>query len=186
MITQEKLRSAFTFEFITAKERVSELQKKYSKEQLENNPGPEKWSAAECIAHINATNGGYIGNTYHSLKSAKEFNASGNEYKPRFLMSKFINMMKPENTMKFKAPKVFIKEYDGNFEETFSTFLNQQDELIELVKLSSKYDLKKVKVESPASKFLKLQLGEMFLVVIEHQKRHLAQADRALIAMMEK
>ena len=100
MLTQAKLLSTFINEFTEAKNLVAAFSKRFNREQLEKHPAPGKWSAIECIVHLNVTNGGYLKNANIALQSAKESYTSDLEYKARFLMSKFINLMKPENTMK--------------------------------------------------------------------------------------
>jgi len=170
----------FINEFKEAKKLLQKLITEYPKEKFETRPGNGKWSAAECILHINTTNEKYCINIKDSLNNKSNLSPSYKDYKPRFLASKFIDMMKPGAKMKFKAPRVFMSNYNGDFEKTINDFKKNQDEFIALAEQSRNYDLSKTKTASPVIKFLKLQLGEAFMVIIEHQKRHLLQAENAL------
>lgn len=170
----------FVFEFQEAAKHLHYLLEKFPLENFEVKPAPNKWSAAECLVHINTTNEKYLINLKNSLENAQKSNLLKEEYKPRYLMSKFIDTMKPESRWKFKAPSVFKKSYDGNLDKTVNDFFRIQDELIELAERSREYDLSKTKTVSPVSKLFRLKLGEAFMVIIEHQKRHLLQAETAL------
>lgn len=170
----------FINEFAEAKKLLQKLTADYSKEKFETRPAEGKWSAAECIVHINTTNKKYYINLKESFKSNGNLNLTYKEYKPRFIASKFINMMKPGGKMKFKAPRVFMSNYNGDLENTIKDFIKLQDEFITLAEQSRNYDMSKTKTASPVIKFFKLQLGEAFMVIIEHQKRHLLQAENAL------
>ncbi len=180
MESNSRLIEQFINEFAEAKKLIQKLTADYSKEKFETRPAEGKWSAAECIEHINTTNKKYYINIKDSLSNNKNSNFSHKEYKPRFLVSKFINMMKPGAKMKFKAPRVFMSNYNGDLENTIKDFIKLQDEFITLAEQSRNYDMSKTKTTSPVIKFFKLQLGEAFMVIIEHQKRHLLQAENAL------
>lgn len=180
MESNSMLIEQFINEFAEAKKFLQKLTIEYSKEKFETRQAEGKWCASECIVHINTTNKKYCVSIKDSLNNKINLSPSYKDYKPRFLASKFIDMMKPGAKMKFKAPRVFMSNYNGDLEKTINDFIKLQDELIALAEQSRNYDLNKTKTASPAMKFLKLQLGEAFMVIIEHQKRHLLQAENAL------
>ncbi len=167
-------------EFEDAKTKVAEWQNKFPETAFNQKPGENKWCAAECLEHLNTTNKGYIDNAKKKLTEIEKSEVENKNYKPRFLMGLFINMMKPDSKMKFKAPSKLQQSYEGNPSKTIETFTQIQNEYMDLANKSLRYDLKKTKIVSPVSSLLKFELGEMFLAMVEHQKRHLAQAERAL------
>lgn len=180
MESNSRLIEQFINEFAEAKKLIQKLTADYSKEKFETRPAEGKWSAAECIEHINTTNKKYYINLKESFKSNGNLNLTDKEYKPRFIASKFIDMMKPGAKMKFKAPRVFMSNYNGDLENTIKDFIKLQDKFIALVEQTQHYDLRKTKIASPVINFWKLQLGEAFMIIIEHQKRHLLQAENTL------
>lgn len=180
MRTQEELLLFFKIEIKDAIDTLSGLSNRYKKEAFEYKPFPNKWSAIECIVHINTTNKSYLGKIKNSLTASEEVDIIERDYKPRYLISKFIDSMKAESKMKFKSPKVFMDSYNDDFEKVIHDFFTIQNELINLAEASGKYDLSKIKFTSPVTKLLRLQLGEAFMIIIEHQKRHLQQAKIAL------
>ena len=58
------------------------------------------------------------------------------------------------------------------------TFLQVQDQLTLQLERADGLDLRRVKVSTPISRFLKMSLGMMFAQVAAHERRHLAQAQR--------
>lgn len=180
MASKKHLIESVIKEFENAKTKAADWQNKFPEEAFNYKPGENKWCAAECLLHLNTTNRGYIDNANRKLAETEKSEVENKNYKPRFLMGLFINMMKPESKMKFKAPAKFQESYEGNLSETIETFVKIQNEYIDLANTSLSYDLKKTKIVSPVSGLLKFELGEMFLAMVEHQKRHLAQAERAL------
>lgn len=179
MPTKDELINNFIMEFSNAKSHIKELNEKYSYDNFNSRPAENKWSAGDCLEHLNTINNLYLNNTYKVLEKTKKSDAQNKNYKPRFLSQIFISLMKPESKLKFKAPGKLKKMYKGDLDETVKIFMKTQDDFIELAENVHSYDLR-IKVPSPVTNLIKFQLGEMFMVIIEHQKRHLAQAERAL------
>lgn len=61
-----------------------------------------------------------------------------------------------------------------------TTFLEQQNQLIELLERSKDLDLNKIKTSISISKLIRLKLGDTFRVVIYHNLRHIEQAKTAV------
>ncbi|MDZ7767270.1 MAG: DinB family protein [Melioribacteraceae bacterium] len=183
MLTKNNLIDDFIKEFADAKSRVNRLAQVNTANQFNIRPAEGKWNAGDCLEHINSINEGYLLNVSRKLNQTNKSNVENADYKPRFLVQIFVNMMKPESKIKFKAPNKFKEIFTGNLDATLNRFMKVQDDFIKLAEKSREYDLK-VKVPSPVTKLIKFQLGEMFMAMIEHQKRHLAQAERALKSAM--
>lgn len=179
MITKNNLIDDFIKEFADAKSRVNELTQKFEVDKFKINPAKDSWSAGDCLEHLIKANKEYIKNTIDSMSKHGQSNVNNENYKPRFIARKFIESMKPGSKLKLKAPKIFQKKYHGNVDETVDLYFKTMDEFIELADKSRKYDLT-IKVPSPVTNLVKFQLGEMFMLTIEHQKRHFAQAEKAL------
>ncbi len=179
MLSKDNLLNNFIEEFNAVKAKILELKEKYEKEDFIKQPGKKEWSAGECLEHLYRANSEYIENTLESMKVAGTSTAENKNYRPRFIVVNFIKMMKPDSFLKLKAPKIFKKKYHGDLHDTIERYMKTLDEFIDLADKSRKYDLK-IKVVSPVTRLVKFQLAEMFMLMIQHQKRHLAQAERAL------
>lgn len=65
---------------------------------------------------------------------------------------------------------------EAALEETHRAFLDQLNEVSELVRASNGLDLARVKTVLPAISFCKMPLGARYFLVTAHNRRHLWQA----------
>ncbi|HLM62598.1 MAG TPA: hypothetical protein VK308_17500, partial [Pyrinomonadaceae bacterium] len=68
-------------------------------------------------------------------------------------------------------------EIDANIVEIFTT---HQTELIGKIKRIEAADWQKIKITSPFMKLMTYKLSDGFQVVVEHEKRHIRQAERVM------
>ncbi len=69
-----------------------------------------------------------------------------------------------------------------NSAQVLSEFISQLEKLEQLIILSQKRDLNKIKVPISIAPFIKLKLGDVLLFYTAHIQRHLLQAERAMKA----
>ena len=177
-----QIKIGLKIEFKQLIERAKQLVAELSVETFNSKPGPEKWSIGQHIHHLNVTGDGYLAKITGAIENAgKETKQESparpivKEYKPRFLMQKFINELEPPVKRKLKAPKAFMPSIDFHMDkdEILGHFIDLQDSFITKVDLMVELNLVKVKITSPATSLLKLQLGEAFLLITAHERRHL-------------
>lgn len=139
-------------------------------------PEPGKWSMAQHLHHLNVTGTLYLEQIKETLPENRNSPLKGevlNSFKPRLLTRKFIEALEPPAKRTFKAPRVFQPAQDLDMDVVLPNFLALQEDFIHCLETVVHNHLLKVKITSPASGILKLQLGEAFLVNIAHQHRHL-------------
>ena len=150
-----------------------------SEELLNRKPGPDKWSILECIAHLNLYGDFYIPEI--TKRIAKSKTESTKTFKAGILDNYFAQTMLPKE--KLNKMKTFNdKNPMGSFldKTTLQRFLNQQEQLLDLLNMAGKIDLNKTKTAISISKWIKLKLGDTFRVVIYHNDRHMVQANKIL------
>lgn len=148
--------------------------------QLNWRPAQWSWSILEVLAHLNANAAYYQPIFLEKIKHTKFLS-------PReiFISSplgksawKSMKLGRAQNVKrKFKAPR--------NINPTFTPelikpnlvqhFLANQDELITIIDLAKKVDLKKVKVPISISKIARFRLGDALMFFIYHNERHIQQ-----------
>ncbi len=132
------------------------------------------WSILECLEHLNLYGDFYnpeIKNVLQesNIKTVLYFKSGllGNYFAESMLPKKGFKKIK---TFKDKNP------LGSNLNrKVIQRFIDQQVQLIELLKKASGVNLNKVKTAISITKFLKLKLGDTFRVVINHNIRHLEQ-----------
>jgi hypothetical protein len=168
-------------EFLSIKEEIDKLFGGISEEQFNKKPNEERWSAAECIAHLNLIAHGYTKYFPIELNTRKEIGSlSDKQYQTRILAGLFISKMMPDSKLKLHTPSEYQAAESELPKSIIVDFQTIQDQFIHLLKRTEYDELKSRTVRSPVASFLKFQLGELFILHIGHQKRHLIQAKNAI------
>lgn len=155
-------------------------------EDLRTRPTRGKWSIAEVFAHINIFQAFYIKNIAEVLQDAPEVNSD--QVKISWIGKKFIEVMEPVDgqiTFKmktFKKTDPIHRAKKGivvNEKIVFRDFVNDMEELEELMRLSYDRDIASVKVPTFIP-LLKLNIAEAFAVNMAHTERHVLQAKKII------
>lgn len=148
---------------------------------LNNRPGPESWSALECIEHLNLYGDYYIPEISKRIKESKS--SAVEVFKSGWLGNYFAESLLPKeklNKMKtFKDKNPIGSKLDKH---TIERFIEQQKVLLDLLNKAREVSLNKTKTSISITSLIKLKLGDTFRVVIYHNQRHLVQARKAIQA----
>jgi len=147
--------------------------------QLNWKVNPYSWSAGECFEHLVITNHEYIPvfekAARHSIQNENDYT-----FKPTFIGKFILKSVMPEFKWKMKTTKSFDPKNSNVDINIVNNFLNQHEQIKELIFKCRGVDLKKVKVQSPFNKLVKYNLGDSFLIIVYHDLRHLQQAEKVV------
>jgi len=139
----------------------------------------DKWSMLECIEHLNLYGDHYF------LEMEKAIQSATSVYEPLFksgwLGKYFAESMLPKE--KLNKMKTFKDKNPANSKldiKVLDRFVEQQKHLLKLLDMSNKVSLEKVRIKTTLSSLLRLKLGDTFQFVINHNIRHLKQAEEVL------
>lgn len=159
---------------------AEELQLK-NEEDLNWRPDELKWSALECLEHLNLYGDYYLEEIERAIRASKH--PSDPEFKSGIMGNYFAKMMLPgEKTKKmktFKDKNPIGKKLDKS---TITRFIRQQQKLLELLARATKVSLTNTKTGTSISSYIQLKLGDTFRVIIYHNQRHIEQAKKVLEA----
>ncbi len=165
------------------RDQVAELFQEHSEAKLTWKPSAAGWSIAECVDHLAVTGEAYYGRIGDSVERVKGSAASARGYRPRWLARLFLRFVSPEGTKRVKAPKRFQPGAASAAGVSVGTqFVEQQQELIELIERARDCDLNAGRFGSPVTSLLRFSIGEALQMMVFHQQRHLAQMQRVLAA----
>lgn len=157
---------------------------KFKTLSIENLNWKEKkdtWSILECLEHLNLYGNFYTPEITKQIEKAKTI--ATKNFRSGLLGNYFAKMMLPgkkSNKMKTFEDKDPI---NTTLDKTvIDHFIAHQEALLNLLNLSMQVDLNKTKTAISISKFIKLKLGDTFRVVIYHNDRHIAQANKIVSA----
>ena len=172
-----------TYEYLLdlkeARRRAQELVDGLSSEQLLIRPQPDKWSIAECLAHLNVTAG-----TVQSLmakaikrgKQEKKFGAGPFSIGPKGRLLVWI--AEPPPKFRIRAPKgVRPPARIDDPLQLLPAFLKSQDEWERLMREQQGLHLGKIKIGALTSPF-RARLAAALPWMMAHQRRHLLQAEK--------
>lgn len=149
-------------------------------------PAPEKWSAAQCLDHLNAYARHYI----PAVEKAIQGKLSGSlplspspAFKSGWLGNYFTKMMAPKPDgqpgMKMQAPKGYRPLSDLDAKKVVAEFIDWQERTKTVIEQSKLINLQSVKIPTTLGNWLKFTIGDTFRFVIAHEQRHMAQALRS-------
>jgi hypothetical protein len=84
---------------------------------------------------------------------------------------------------KMKSPKQYnpLINNKPNSDTSIEDFLTRQEELLNIIELAEKVNLKKVKIPISISKIVRLRLGDALLFVNYHNQRHIQQVKNLMM-----
>lgn len=148
-------------------------------EKLNWKANAESWSVLECFEHLNLYGDFYIPEITNQIERSKTIPKEN--FKPGFLGNYFAKTMLPKNPIRkmktFKDKNPIGSKLDAL---TLNRFIFQQEQIVALLEKAKHIDLSKTKTAISISKIIKLKLGDTFRVVVYHNLRHIAQANRVL------
>ncbi|HEX2684143.1 MAG TPA: DinB family protein [Ferruginibacter sp.] len=148
-------------------------------------PGPGAWSASQCLEHLNSYGRYYLPAIEKAFSKAAG-NRSTEYFISSWLGNYFYKLMLPENDgsvkKKMKSPKDHRPAQVSDPGKALYEFIEQLERLGSLLTRAQEINLNAARVPISISPFIKLKLGDVFLFLTAHIKRHVSQAERALQA----
>jgi len=176
---KDKYKSEFN-ECIKAVRRIQEVSRKY----LLSKPAKNRWSALECIEHLNNSAKIYLPQIKKGIEkySDKVSLDNNRNYKHRLIANYIINFFEPPYKIKLKTFSPFVPQNsdEENIDKIFNNFFEYQNDIKELIDNALNLDLRKVIVTSPLNSLVRFKLGEIFPFLAAHQRRHIWQAEKAI------
>ena len=153
-----------------------------SEEQFTWRPAPGSWSVAECIDHLNVTARLFLPQLDESIAEATRRGLYGEgPFDHDFVGRFFVRTMEPPARLKIKAPTSF-QPAQRSRSEIMAAFRGYQVQFVDRLRQASGLDLRRAKVHSPASTWIRMSLNSGFALMCAHERRHLWQAQRVLAA----
>jgi hypothetical protein len=173
--------------YAAATARAEALRAGSDAEALTRRPGDGRWSAAECVEHLNRGLEPHLRPLAATLARARERGRTGGPPYRRgtWLGRLLLGGLDPERARpkRFQAPGSF-RPPAGALEPgaVFDTFRRLNAELEALAAQAEGLPLGRLRVRSVLSPLLRMSVAQAFAVHAIHHHRHLEQAERAVRA----
>ncbi|MFB6455733.1 DinB family protein [Chitinophaga sp. Hz27] len=150
-------------------------------------PTPDAWSAVQCLDHLNAFGRFYLPAIGEAIEKAVRKGIKPKaEFKSGWLGAWFTQLLEPQTNgfpkTKMSAPRNFRPGNTLSVDNVLSEFIQQQENMEQLLVAATRVDLEKVKVPVSMSKWIKISAGDTFGYLVAHIRRHILQAQRAIVA----
>ncbi len=182
---QKQLR-AVTDSLESAQSRLRRLSDRLSDENWRRHPGPGKWSASECVEHLNLTSRAYVPLLRDAFAHARERCGAPQKHYRRDPLGWFMSMMiGPRRGLgKLRMPQIkttpkFTPKSGRSKDQILSDFVRLQGELAALIRSGDGLPLDRVKIVSPFGGRMKYSAYSALVIVARHQHRHIEQAEEA-------
>jgi hypothetical protein len=158
---------------------VQNLGRNHSAAQLGWKPSPVDWCMIECIAHLEAAAVPYHPRIRVAIDRTRERNLhSTGPFRSNFLVRAFIRSLEPTAQRKMKAPALFQPQQVGVLDVgVIERYLRSLRELVELIHAADGWDISRVRLASPITPLIRLNIGEALWLLVAHAERHLQQAN---------
>ena len=182
---QKQLR-AVTDSLESAQSRLRRLSDNLSDDAWKKHPGAGRWSAAECVEHLNLTSSAYLPLLRDAIAEAKAIGGGPHKHYRRdpvgWMLSMMIGPIRHLGMLrmpKIKTTSAFVPNANRSREEILSDFVRMQAELEALIRAGDGLPLDEVKVVSPFGGRMKYSAYSALVIVARHQHRHIEQAQEA-------
>jgi len=153
--------------------------KQLDSEALNYRGAADKWSVLECVEHLNLYGDYYLLEIESRMKAGKDKRST--QFKSGVLGNYFAKMMEPKKDFKkMKTPKDKNPIGSRLDSSVIEKFIEQQYKTLSLLDTARVLSLSKIKTSISISKVVKLKLGDTFRFIINHNERHLKQANDVL------
>jgi DinB superfamily len=150
-------------------------------EQLNWKPAADSWSVAQCLDHLISANHEYHPVFDRILKGEyrKTF-LHGMPFLPAFFGRVMIKAVSPESRRKFKAPGAARPSSSSIDPQIVDRFIAYQRETLAKMKSLEGLGPAGIIITSPFLSVVVYSLLDTFRLIVAHERRHFAQAQRVM------
>jgi len=173
----------------SAQARLHRLTGQLPDARWKSRPGPDRWSAAECVEHLNLTSRAFIPLLRRALESVPRSPENATRRHRRdFLGWLFGTLVGPLPRLRkrrlgrVKTSRDFIPTVTPDRAEAIAEFDRLQADLLSLTRLAEGFPLNEMRIVSPFGGRIKYNVYSALWILPRHQHRHLGQAEDAATA----
>jgi hypothetical protein len=154
-----------------------------SAEELNRRPSPSRWSAGQCLEHLNIVGGYYLPSIAARIAKAQ---ARGSKPAPTvksgYIGHRFIEAMRTSPSVKtYESPQRYAPTGTRLPRTVAEVFSRQIDELLRLVLLARQVNANAIRIPNAIFPLLMFRLTDQLEFMVVHIQRHVAQAEAVLV-----
>jgi hypothetical protein len=146
-------------------------------------PGRNRWSAAECVEHLNLTSRAYLPLLRDAVREgrARGMTDAGGAQRIGFVSWFLLRAQEPpvKHSRRIRTTMPFVPRQVGPKPDVVREYERLQRELVQLLVEAEGLALSRIRVRSPFFARLRYSVYLALRVIPAHQRRHLWQAEEA-------
>lgn len=143
-------------------------------------PAPGRWSAAECVQHLNMSSRLMIPRMREAVRAARERGHTRPVQRLDVMGWLLLRSLEPPSRSRFKTTEDFTPPSVEPRDRVLVEWDALQEELAALVAEAEGVNLSRARVTSPFNSRVRYNAYSALRVTLAHQRRHLWQAERAI------
>lgn len=170
---------ALSVEFLEALDRLHELARRVPAEEWPHRTDRDRWSVAECVAHLNLTSEACLPLLRQGVAEAATLGGPApGRYRHSPMGWLLWRTMGPPVRMRVRTTAAFVPASSTSPDTLVADFERHQDALVALVRAGDGLPLDRVRITSPFNARVRYNLYSALAIVARHQHRHLWQAEQ--------
>ena len=171
--------------------RAEALVQGHTAEQFLWKPTPGAWSIAQCLDHMTVSLRLYLPRFEKALAAGGPRDEG--PFRPGVVARLWIRLIQPEGPRLPTPPSMRPRSHEtGSVQPTpldperlLVEFREARGRLAELIRSSEGLDLARIQMRSPVIPILRFHVAAWFLTCVQHDLRHMAQAERVAARLAE-
>src|SRR5687767_13204439 len=150
-----------------------------NREQLNWKRREDEWSVAQCFDHLIKINSTYFPQLQGVADGSHQQTWRARvPFLPRLFGSLVLGAVKPQSPRKLKAARHVEPATSAIDADIIDRFVAHQQDVIERMKQTGSRDLSAVVIISPLAPIAFYSVLDAFKIIVTHERRHMAQAER--------
>jgi DinB superfamily len=164
----------------SAADRLRALHRALPGHAWNDRPAPSRWSAAECVAHLNLSSAALLPRLHAGLQEARRGSPRpGARYRRDPIGWVIWQVVSPSGGLKTATRPEFVPTGEPPLESLMREFDRLQADVLACVQQADGLPIDAVKLVSPFDGRVRYSVYSALTLVPRHQHRHLHQAERA-------
>lgn len=132
------------------------------------------WTIAQNMDHLSKINGAYLEKSNDKIEEGKDAGLEEESpFRSGYLGTFMISLMGPESSFKLKAAEKFSPKKEVYELDIKSILCDSFNAIAKLIDDIDGLDLNKIKINVPNNNLMRIKLGDVIKVLIDHIWRHL-------------
>ncbi len=167
-------------EYGAALNRLRALHRSIPTDAWGGRPTPQRWSPAECVAHLNLTSAAFVPLLHEALVDARRLGGAVPARYRRDVWGWLVaKLAGPSRRFRTKTAPAFVPTSDRPIDELVAEFERLQADHVRCLHEADGVPLHRIRIRSPFEARVQYSLYSAFAVIPAHQQRHLSQAEEA-------